>query len=216
LKHCACWPCEARGQYHTGKCSGICSSCFVDWGSRTVSGSPDASVDAHGDFRLDSVPPGSYIVEVNDRSHYSGIVACSVVASYGRAQDIGTDTIRPYATLTGSIVLPAGAGSKAFVQVYGLQRLTETDSAGVFVMSDLPPGNFRLRLVAPAAGVGSRDTSNIVAVSGVVSAIAPVALFTFASETTRAGNTPGASRSTPPLAVRTSPKMSRLSAPDPV
>jgi Concanavalin A-like lectin/glucanases superfamily/Domain of unknown function (DUF2341) len=46
----------------------------------------------------------------------------------------------------------------------------------------MPAGIFRLRIVGPDSDVGYRDTSNIEAKSGLVTAIAPLSMFTFASE----------------------------------
>ncbi len=142
----------------------------------------NASVDQRGDFRLDSVAPGPYVVEVNDMSRNSGILAFSVVVSGGGTLDIGTDTIRPYATISGVVLLPSGFGAKTFVQVFSLQRLVQTDSNGAYVLSNMPAGVFRLRIVGPGGDVGYRDTSDIEARSGLVTAIAPVSMFTFASE----------------------------------
>jgi hypothetical protein len=142
----------------------------------------NASVDARGDFRLDSVAPGPYVVEVNDLSHNSGLVACSVVVSGNGTFDIGTDTIRPYASISGSVLLPSGAGANTYVQVFDLQRLVQTDSSGAYVLSNMPTGVFRLRIVGPGGDIGYRDTSNIVARSGLVTVLAAVSMFSFASE----------------------------------
>lgn len=142
----------------------------------------NASVDTRGDFRLDSVAPGPYVVEVNDLSHNSGLVACSVVVSGKGPFDIGMDTIRPYASISGSVLLPSGAGANTYVQVFDLQRLVQTDSSGAYVLSNMPAGVFRLRIVGPGGDIGYRDTSNIVARSGLVTALAPVSMFSFASE----------------------------------
>jgi hypothetical protein len=143
--------------------------------------SPDAAVDANGNFRIDSVRVGAYRIEVNDQKQFAGIFNCDVTARTA-VQDIGLDTMQPYAAISGSVVAPSSGAASLFVQVYGMERFTRVDSLGRFAFLDLPAGDYSLHIVANQAAIGPRDTSNVVAVAGASTVVAPVTMFTFASE----------------------------------
>jgi hypothetical protein len=148
---------------------------------------PDAVIDAAGKFVVDSVGIGSYCIEVNDRSGHAVLIHCDIVHG-GGDRDMGVDTIRPYASVSGALTLPAGTVGPAYVQVYGLQRIVRADSTGQFRFSDLPAGDYTLRFSASQAGIGWRDSSNVRATAGTSAALAPVVLYTFASEQYAAWN----------------------------
>jgi hypothetical protein len=143
--------------------------------------SPDASVDAKGNFRIDSVEAGSYRIEVNDREHFAGIFNCDVAAG-ADVQDVGLDTMQPYAAISGSVVAPGFVAVPLFVQVYGMERFASVDSLGRFAFRDLPAGEYSLRIVANQADIGWRDTSNIHAGAGGTAVLSPVSVYTFTNE----------------------------------
>jgi len=128
--------------------------------------------------------PAPMLWKSTNLSHNSGLVACSVVVSGNGTFDIGTDTIRPYASISGSVLLPSGAGANTYVQVFDLQPARSNDSSGAYVLSNMPTGVFRLRIVGPAGTIGYRDTSNICA-KNIGLAPAGAVRVRFASEYSR-------------------------------
>jgi hypothetical protein len=130
----------------------------------------DALTDAEGHFEIMGIDPGSYSIEVIDPSTSSGqggavLFSCSIDMS--DTVDFGADTLRPCATIKGSIDTSGISGKRLFVQVLGLERLASVDSAGGFRFNDLPAGLFGLRIIA-AMGTQATvvRTDQVSAVSG--------------------------------------------------
>jgi hypothetical protein len=61
---------------------------------------------------------------------------------------LGTDTLRPFATVQGSVDTVGISGNRIFVQVLGLERLASVNADGGFMFSDLPAGLLGMQIVA--------------------------------------------------------------------
>ncbi len=122
----------------------------------------DALTDARGAFEISGIDSGSYSIEVND-SGSAVLFACTV--GVHDTSSLRADTLRPYASVFGSVDTTGMSGKRMYVQVLGLERLAPVDSTGVFEFEDLPAGLFGLHVV----GVAGTQTTLIQ--SGRVSAI---------------------------------------------
>jgi hypothetical protein len=81
--------------------------------------------------------------------------------------NLGTCTLRPYAVVVGAADTSGTSGKRLFVQVLGLERLVQVDSAGAFKLDDLPSGLFSLRIIAvEGAQTTIVRTDQVSAVSG--------------------------------------------------
>ncbi len=159
------------------------SGFLADTGANVSSAVINDTTDGEGKFRVDSVDTGDYAVEVNDL-HGNAALFHAAVAMKDTLVWVGTDTLRRTGTIRGTISLPPGSGSApVHIQVYGLERVTTVDSAGNFILGDMPAGTYIVH-VAPgtATGLHAHDSSGIVLAAGSILDIAPIALNTFSSE----------------------------------
>jgi hypothetical protein len=137
---------------------------------------PDAYTDETGYFKIDSLEPGTYFIEVNDKRHHAIRMAFTVDSSTKppKVTDLGIDTLRPTGILRGSITqAPASLSAETFVQIYGMDRIAKVNPATrSFLFDMLPPGNFSLHvqsslpLQVPSVDVdsvivGEADTTTI-------------------------------------------------------
>jgi hypothetical protein len=132
----------------------------------------DALTDSNGRFEIRGVDPGSYRIEVTD-GHAAVLLACSL--DVRDTLDLGVDTLRPFATIAGTVDTAGRAGQRAYVQVEGLARLAAVDDEGRFVIADLPAGNFTVRAVtvqdttiaaASNVTVGPGERTDVTVLSG--------------------------------------------------
>jgi hypothetical protein len=124
--------------------------------------------DSAGCFRMDSIDPGVYVVEVNDGVAAACLVECELIDST-QAVDLGELKVGPYARLHGTIGI-SGIGSPdstvpLYVQIYGLERIAEVDNEGTFEFSDLPEAMYRIRVVSPETDFTPLDVDSVTAVS---------------------------------------------------
>lgn len=121
--------------------------------------SADAHTDDSGRFLISGVKPGAYRIEVVT-ADAAVLFSCTVTAD--SFVDLGNDTLRPFASISGVIdSLQAGG----YVQVRGLDRLVLIDSAGRFSIV-VPQGGFDLRVVPDDASSPALEIANVQALSG--------------------------------------------------
>jgi len=126
--------------------------------------SADALTDELGRFEIKGIDPGSYSVEVRD-SAAAVLLTCSI--EINDTVNFHTDTLRPLASVRGSIDTSGMNGKRLFVQVCGLERLVSVDSAGAFTIKDLPAGLFSLHVISVAGTQSSLiRTDQVSAVAG--------------------------------------------------
>jgi hypothetical protein len=119
----------------------------------------NTTTDSLGNFRVDSVDTGiSYFIEVSD---YNKTARATLYKKHVLALDtVATRIVLPVAKINGTVTV-SGLPANAYVQIYGLERLCRTDSAGRFEINDLPVGKceegeceYRVRFLIPGAGGG--------------------------------------------------------------
>lgn len=107
----------------------------------------DAVTDQHGRFVIGTIGPGTYRIEVNH-------ILARQAALLDRTLDVESDgnlgdvTLSPWAAVIGRVESQSSSTKPQYVQVYGLERLAQVDSAGRYVFTDLPTAIFNLRIVS--------------------------------------------------------------------
>lgn len=120
-----------------------------------------------GLFSFDSLYPGSYSIEVNDRkcSAYRFTVTFGSDDFLDHYDSTYSDTLQSYATVTGNAGV-TDASAPRYCQIYGLQRIAPLDSSGNFTFSDLPPGDYQFRIVSADSQLEPVIVDEVSAVSG--------------------------------------------------
>jgi hypothetical protein len=139
---------------------------------------PDGFTDTAGFFRLDSVPYGSYTVEVQDQSGHGMVIGDFYADKY--ITDLGRGVLQPLGSLEGKVMDSSGAN--AYVQVIGLHRVIKASGDGSFSLPGLPPGTHPLRLLSARAGVGFKQPGQVRILPGAVTNLAPFTLDSAGSE----------------------------------
>lgn len=117
----------------------------------------DTFTDDKGGFRLDSILPGAYLLEIRDGSGHASVTAVKVSA--GKNKLLAADTLRRVGTLIGRLAGIPGFSVPSYVQIYGLEQVVRADSEGRFVFYSLPTGQHRLHAVAARKGWSYPDIS---------------------------------------------------------
>jgi hypothetical protein len=139
--------------------------------------SPDGRTNAEGYFRLDPIPFGSYLLEVRDNR---GFGVAAYLDAYGSLTEFGRDTLRPLGSLAGKLSGPTG--SRAYVQVYGLNRVVRANDTGGFAIPEIPPGQYRMRAVSGMPGFGFRQPSQVTVKAGLATRVDTLVLDSAAGE----------------------------------
>ncbi len=112
---------------------------------------PDAMADEDGRFSLDSLPAGEYLLEARDGD---GKAVARYLSVSRRFTELPSDTLRRTGILEGRLERMGNVSQQAFARFYGLDRVVEADSAGRFVVSDLPAGQYHVQGVSSLPGYG--------------------------------------------------------------
>lgn len=140
--------------------------------------SADIVTDMQGRFIIKDIDPGSYRIEINDTGRNGAILLSSSIDS-NSIIDFGITTLKPCAVLTGWIDNGSGAGKELFVQIRGLERLAMVNAAGVFSFTDLPEGDFDIRVVEGSGGaVVERAVVSVTTLAGDSAKVTIAAPFT--------------------------------------
>lgn len=112
--------------------------------STVASYARDLQADSLGWIRCDSLPIGSYILEVKNQ----GLGAYVQFERHDSTSmdSLSTVSLKPLGSIEGKVVLPAGA-PYAWIQIYGLDRVVQTDSLGAFRVDSLPSAILHIRAV---------------------------------------------------------------------
>lgn len=119
-----------------------------------------------GTFDIDSLEPGKYNIEVNDRSSSAAFYKAINVTDDDDAPIKINDTIRPYATVNGSIEAIEDTDVDLYVLIIGLNRQIHVDTDGSFIIDDIPGGTFDLLVVAESNQWDTLEFSHVVVESG--------------------------------------------------
>ena len=126
--------------------------------------------DDSGYFEIDSIESGDYFIEVNDRL-FSAALLTATVSGMANSSMFFTDTLRPYAGITGNTSPPSGPSVKMYLLAFGLERRILIDSTGHFEIKDLPSGTLRFRIVSQDAFFNPIDIDSIVIAPGKIDTV---------------------------------------------
>jgi hypothetical protein len=128
----------------------------------TISGPVSEVVvaDSVGGYRVGPVPPGDYLVSVDDPYTAEGSASTTVHVTIGSVDAPGL-FLTPRGALTGFVVLDGlEPPSGVTVAIDGPVLLTTvTDASGRFVFDGLPLGGYTLTATVPSTAEGSRTTA---------------------------------------------------------
>ena len=122
--------------------------------------SADTFTDNEGIFCFDSVDTGKYCIEAAIGDSLAVLLECELTEE-DSIIIIPDDTLAPVGKIIGNVSLYGGPNAKRFVQVYGLDRVVETDTTGNFTI-DVPEGEFKLRIVMGMPKYKEIDIPNII------------------------------------------------------
>jgi regulation of enolase protein 1 (concanavalin A-like superfamily) len=125
--------------------------------------SADALTDSNGRFEITGIDQGSYRIEVNN-GNAATLFACSL--DVRDTVNLGTATLRPFATLIGAADTTGTANPQRFVQVAGQERLAAIGVDGRYRLADLPAGIFSLHVGTNVSGSATTIINNVQAVIG--------------------------------------------------
>jgi ligand-binding sensor domain-containing protein len=134
----------------------------------------DTTVNDSGWFYLDSLGIGQYRIEVNDNTSSASLLSCDIVTKKDSIV-LPPDTLAAYQTINGKVDSALVGKPDLYVQVIGLNRIETVDSAtGVFVIPDLAPGSYSLRIISTDTSVkpvvidtAKTDTTHVPPISGL-------------------------------------------------
>ncbi|MBN1128952.1 MAG: DUF2341 domain-containing protein [Chitinispirillaceae bacterium] len=112
----------------------------------------DALTDTNGMFRVDSLDTGRYTVMIRDESDNAVMSEC-VVAPGLQKIDLEDEVLRPCVTVLGWVDPELLAG-RAYVQVFGSDKVVPVDSSGCFSVSGMPAGTLNFRV----SGTGTTES----------------------------------------------------------
>ena len=142
----------------------------------------DAVTDDKGSFRLDSVQRGDYYLEVGDNSGRGILIPCTLTGD-SAVVHLESAVLKPTGAVTGSILPPEGFAGRTYVQVYGLERQVQADSAtGKFNLDGMPQGTYTLRAVYSAAAVDPREIDSVESKSAATTDVGLIKLASFENE----------------------------------
>lgn len=140
----------------------------------------ETTTDDSGRFVFDSVSPGEYRIEVNDRISNAVLLECTMDETGG--VDLGTATALPYAAVTGKVdSTSVSSPSDLFIQIYGLQRLARVEQDGSFAFNDLPQGEYTLRFVSLDSSIAPVKIDSVKARADSTTSLSPFALWKHSS-----------------------------------
>jgi hypothetical protein len=137
----------------------------------------ETRTDKSGRFTFDSVSMGSYFIEINNGTALAALHALKVPEASDDVE-LPEKILTAHAAVTGRIIFEDSIIPKTYVQVYGLERMTEVDPLnGVFGFSDMPAGAYTVRIVSLWKSSTAVRTARVTLSPGGTEAI-PVMSFT--------------------------------------
>lgn len=106
----------------------------------------DLRTDDGGGYVIDSVDTGTYFIEVNDGKSYAHLSRIEITNGDSSHITIPTCYLRETGRLSGYLQCDHSDVGNLHVQIYGLERLTQTDSKGHYEFKDLPSGSYRVNI----------------------------------------------------------------------
>ncbi len=120
---------------------------------------PDALTDSTGHFELDSIEPGTYIIEVYDGASNALVFECTKDTVMA---DLDTIHLQPVASFSGTVErenIPDNVS--VYIQLYGLKHAARVDISGAFSFDYMPPGLLTLRILTSDPSLGVVDSETV-------------------------------------------------------
>ncbi len=137
--------------------------------------------DSLGRFRIEKLPPGTYLIEGGDGCSTATLFPCTVTVA--EDIDLGSQRLSPYASLTGKIGdVEKLNGQGVYVQIYGLMHASKVDTNGNFLLDNLPEGVFDLNITTSSSQYGDIRIRSVAARAAAMNDIGTVEVHTFDSE----------------------------------
>ena len=132
---------------------------------------------ADGIFLIDSCPAGVYTLEGVDAEGNAVRIDSVVVADPMITTDVASWSLNATGAIRGTVSLDNGGDpDNAFILAFGSERFTQASSDGSFLMSDLPYGDYTLKVVCVLEECGKSQTVPVAVLSGDTTDINPIVL----------------------------------------
>lgn len=118
-----------------------------------------------GYFCIDSLEPGTYSIEINDRKSSAFLFRINLDLSDTVFDTLLSDTLRPYASVKGQITV-ASNSAPLYCSIYGLERTIKVDTSGVFEFKDLPEGDYVFVITSEDTLFNALVIDDITAIAG--------------------------------------------------
>lgn len=103
--------------------------------------------DSDGSFCNEFVDEDFYTIEATDEKGYSLASRCTTIIGFSDTINLGTLILQKDAFFYGNIdVTEIDSHKRTYVQIYGLNKVSEADSLGNFIIKDIPAGEHLLKI----------------------------------------------------------------------
>ncbi len=138
--------------------------------------------DAEGRYSIDSIQLGHYRLEIRIGASASLLDFILAAPSSSGPTQLENSILKPFATVSGLVPLSElKDSSKAFIQIYGLERLIPVNQDGQFTISDLPEGDFKFRLVITGKEKSGFDFARISTISDSIQTVSSYQGWSYSS-----------------------------------
>lgn len=123
---------------------------------------PDTYTDSLGRFTLDSIKPGEYTLEINDKGNSATIKVFKKDSADTFALNLDTLILQSTASLQGNVAtddLPQKV--ILYAQIYGLDYIQRVDDQGHYYFPSIPAGDLQLKILNRDPNFGTIDNKKI-------------------------------------------------------
>lgn len=117
--------------------------------------------DSAGFFNFEIKEDDSYTIEIIDSLGNALIARCTTNTKLLDTLDLGLLVLQKFSYLFGEIDI-SGIDNDAYVQVYGLDKISKVDSTGSFTIDSMPYGEHKIKVTVPASNYDDLDNYKIV------------------------------------------------------
>jgi hypothetical protein len=135
----------------------------------------DTVTDGQGRYGFKDLPAGAYRVEIGG-TESGGAINDFFLPESGKGKTLAPDTLRPRGSIAGSIASDSDSQDANFVQVFGMERLVQTDPQGNFILYSMPQGVYDLRVSSHQAFRREAVRRNVAVQAGQRTTLEPVVL----------------------------------------
>jgi hypothetical protein len=134
---------------------------------KKASGMATVVADNFGVYVIDSINPGTYVLNVSDRNNNRALIDSIVIIASEKNKWIQDDTLKSAGAIRGNIRLGEGGDPRKIVIInYQLNRMAQVNADGSFLLCDLAKGRYDLRFLPSLDGYSIFDTAKIIVTPG--------------------------------------------------